>query len=154
VVPDLGGGREPDLLTSVQQLPAEVDIITGRRKERVEPAHLHEDGSLERHVAARYVLSPVVSNQDFDRVARALGDRPLDQSNVLDRQIGTAGPDHARFLQRKGQVVGPMWMTHCVGVEERHDLADSCRTRKGNLAAMAAVSSVEPSSQTTTSRPG
>ena len=74
VVPHERGRVEADLPLAVEHLPAQVDVVAGRRVDRVEAADLVEHAPPERHVAAGDVLGPVVGDQHVHRAARRRGD--------------------------------------------------------------------------------
>src|SRR5918995_1760847 len=58
---------EPDIVASVQQLPAHVDVVAGGRIYWVKAAYLQETLAPKRHVAARHVLGPLVVQEHVDR---------------------------------------------------------------------------------------
>src|SRR5262245_35717534 len=65
-VPDHSGGVEPHRPPLFLQPPANVDIITGDTKLRVESPDRPEGSFAERHVAAGNVLCLLVREQDVD----------------------------------------------------------------------------------------
>src|ERR1041385_3558093 len=56
IMPDKTSGAEPDLISALLQPPADVHVISGFAKERVEATELQKCPSIKRHVAAGNVL--------------------------------------------------------------------------------------------------
>src|SRR5215472_16002785 len=74
MVPDHSSGVEPHRPPLFLQPSANVDIITGDTKLRVESPDRPEVSFAERHVAAGNVLCLLVSEQDVDWTAGCIGD--------------------------------------------------------------------------------
>jgi hypothetical protein len=60
MMPHQGSWVESDLPSTVEDTPAEVDVVTRRGVHGVEAAHLDEDGFEKGHVATRNMLGPII----------------------------------------------------------------------------------------------
>src|SRR5262245_13113457 len=80
MVPDHGSGVEPHRPPLFLHPPANIDVITGDTKLRVESADRPEVSFAERHVAAGNVLCLLVREQDVDWAAGCIGYTISDRS--------------------------------------------------------------------------
>jgi hypothetical protein len=112
VVPDHSSRAKPQRLTALPQPPADIAVVAGSTKPRIEPAYLFEVRYTEGHVAARDVLRLSIGEEDMGGIARrladALGDRPV----VGMRDVRAAHPAVFCAQEGSGQVSQPVGVGH------------------------------------------
>src|SRR5215204_1985608 len=95
---------EPDIVASVQQLPAHVDVVAGGPIYWVKAAYLQETLSPKRHVAARHVRAPLVVQEHVERspgrTRHALGHRRV----VRGDGVRASSARRTRHLKSERQV--------------------------------------------------
>src|SRR5215208_2730070 len=111
---------EPDIVASVQQLPAHVDVVAGGHIYRVKAAYLQETLAPKRHVAARHVLGPLVVQEHVDRSPGRTPRTGPPAGRLWGRGSGP-GARRPRHFKSERQVGEPVRIGLGVGVYVRHE---------------------------------
>src|SRR6266545_8221999 len=99
------GRMEPDLEAGVEHPPTQVDVVACGIVDRVEPAHGGKCLAPEGHVAARYVLGAVVSDEDVHRPAGRARHLLRADGVVRRRNVRTTGAPELTGLEPEREVV-------------------------------------------------
>jgi hypothetical protein len=126
VMPDHSSRAKPQRPTALPQPPADIDVVAGSTKPRIEPAYLFEVRYTEGHIAARDVLRLSIGEEDMGGIARrladALGDRPV----VGMRDVRAAHPAVFCAQEGSGQVSQPVGVGSGIVVEIGYNFAGGC----------------------------
>ena len=125
VVPDHCRRIEVDPLAGFLEAPAEIDVVAGRAKLRVESTEFVQHVFPDREVAAGNVLGLGVGDEDVDRPARRASDALGDRVRVRRRDVRSANRAVASPIEGVREVMRPVRIRPRVGVEIGDDLAGS-----------------------------
>src|SRR5919199_6177963 len=95
VMPDHGGGAEPERPATLLQAPADVDIVAGDAVAGIKPSDRLQRLLAEGHIAARNMLRLAVRQQDMSRTSWRIGDT-VGEGTITGR--GNVGAAHSHVL--------------------------------------------------------
>src|SRR5215471_15691353 len=108
MVPNHGGRAEAQRSASLLQAPAEIHIISGDAKLRIEPAGFFERRPSEGHVAAGNVLGHLVGKQNMYRSARSVRHTIGDSTIARRGDVWSADSHMSRAKKRVSEVSQPV----------------------------------------------
>ena len=111
-----------DLAAVVQKSPAQVDVVAGRREDRVEAVELDERVPPEGHIAARYVFGSVVVEQHVRGPARRLRNALGGQTVVRWSDVGSATAGRRRPIESQREEMRPLGCRVRIAIEVGDDL--------------------------------
>src|SRR5207249_3657736 len=123
VMPNHGGGTEPDAVAVFEQAPTNVHVISSGSKDRVKAADVLQRLLTETHIAARYMLGKLVIEHYLSwttgRAVHALSHPVV----VARNQVRSAHADDIEFQVRCGKIGEPVRVGIGIGIDVCDDLS-------------------------------
>jgi len=126
MVPDQRRGRVANLVSRIEEAPADVHVVARLAELLVESAHCQQRLAPEGHIATRDVLGEAVVEHDVTRPARAGRDAPRYLAVLRGRDVRAANHLHLLAAHFVDEVVQPVLVGNAVrvGVSKDFTLCD------------------------------
>src|SRR5262245_28403035 len=109
-MPDQGRRVEADAPAALLDPPADIDVVAGDAKARIEAVESQQALPAKSHVATRDVLGLVVREQDMDRATGCIVDAGGERAVAGRGEVWSARRGGVRAPKYRDQVPQPVWV--------------------------------------------